>query len=692
MSGLVDKINLSSERSIVDINKVVPDIGQPRRKIEHNKIQDLTESLKAYGQFTYPLVEIKAGSEIRNYIGNLEDVDESDKQAVLEGMRDDENYYFLVVGHRRFLAAKNVPFREMEVDVLKNNLSLLERRLVQIDEDSQLALTPWRKAEEIVNAYHFENRERGIDGRPGITIKELSAYVSHSENTVRDAMRYVGRCSRQVKRLVESGDMSYEKAVLLSWIPSKEEQYEFALKHGKASFESLKKKVRSRVFQIADAEPEIAQKHGLLHMIRAVNSNEKDDYDFFSTGAIEKNYRPHILEKRGFARTAKNEVYRYLKLCSLDEEYAGHIQSVLEEKVERFLAEMSALGEEVRKHTTYMDDFNNRGVVNGKGVRYDTIGDSLRAIEEDERAPVSVINRKNRTKKVNIGTIYPDPKNPRGPVTEEEIEDLATAIKRDGRLLNPVLVEKTDNDYVLVCGHRRLEACRRAGLKKIPAIELQHLDPKLRLWLQRQENMQVPFTASERARALSQVYDLADSGGVDDLIEIMSISRQTGLNELKYEKEVCREVKILVEEGLMPFSSALLFTNKNLRVEDMPLNPEQQLDIAYTAVLTGKTSKKEIRESITGFIDSIEMGKKQQRLFDIPIDRQAVYRKQAEEFGLTLLGLSQTISLWSGQEEIVRNVISRDVNTMTYLCTIAKMLSDARPVKRKNKAKRRAKK
>lgn len=48
-----------------------------------------------------------------------------------------------------------------------------------------------------------------------------------------------------------------------------------------------------------------------------------------------------------------------------------------------------------------------------------------------------------------------------------DVSDLATSIKTYGLLQPPVVVEQADR-YVLICGHRRLAACRSIGMKEIP--------------------------------------------------------------------------------------------------------------------------------------------------------------------------------------------------------------------------------
>ena len=78
---------------------------------------------------------------------------------------------------------------------------------------------------------------------------------------------------------------------------------------------------------------------------------------------------------------------------------------------------------------------------------------------------------KNENKLVNlpVDKIYPNPYQPRKVFNEDEIEKLSESIKENG-LLQPVIVRKQGNRFILIAGERRLRAVKKAGLKEIKAI------------------------------------------------------------------------------------------------------------------------------------------------------------------------------------------------------------------------------
>ena len=65
--------------------------------------------------------------------------------------------------------------------------------------------------------------------------------------------------------------------------------------------------------------------------------------------------------------------------------------------------------------------------------------------------------------------IVPNPNQPRKHFDEEALRELADSIKKHG-LLQPIIVRRDRDGYVLVAGERRWRACKMAGLRTIPAI------------------------------------------------------------------------------------------------------------------------------------------------------------------------------------------------------------------------------
>jgi ParB family chromosome partitioning protein len=68
-----------------------------------------------------------------------------------------------------------------------------------------------------------------------------------------------------------------------------------------------------------------------------------------------------------------------------------------------------------------------------------------------------------------IGTIRPNPNQPRKHFEEESLHSLAASIGELG-VLQPLLVREVDDGYELIAGERRWRAAKRAGLQMVPVL------------------------------------------------------------------------------------------------------------------------------------------------------------------------------------------------------------------------------
>jgi len=70
---------------------------------------------------------------------------------------------------------------------------------------------------------------------------------------------------------------------------------------------------------------------------------------------------------------------------------------------------------------------------------------------------------------VFIQDIKPNPYQPRAKIQESEIKDLILSIKEKG-VIEPLIVRREDEKFVLAAGERRLRAAQLAGLKEVPVV------------------------------------------------------------------------------------------------------------------------------------------------------------------------------------------------------------------------------
>jgi ParB family chromosome partitioning protein len=70
---------------------------------------------------------------------------------------------------------------------------------------------------------------------------------------------------------------------------------------------------------------------------------------------------------------------------------------------------------------------------------------------------------------IPLAEIKPNPYQPRARIQESDIKELAASIREKG-IIEPVIVRRINNQYVLAAGERRYRAAQLAGLSEIPAL------------------------------------------------------------------------------------------------------------------------------------------------------------------------------------------------------------------------------
>lgn len=137
-------------------------------------------------------------------------------------------------------------------------------------------------------------------------------------------------------------------------------------------------------------------------------------------------------------------------------------------------------------------------------------------------------------KLVPIDQVHPSNDNPRRKIGN--VEELAVSIKSMG-LLQSLVVAPNGDGYELIAGHRRLEACKVAGLEEVEVIIREHLDTDIKRREARLvENLQrEDLSPLEEAHAFKSLVELGRSQReLSDMIGTpqSQISKRVNLLEL----------------------------------------------------------------------------------------------------------------------------------------------------------------
>jgi ParB family transcriptional regulator, chromosome partitioning protein len=145
-----------------------------------------------------------------------------------------------------------------------------------------------------------------------------------------------------------------------------------------------------------------------------------------------------------------------------------------------------------------------------------------------------------------IGSVLPNPYQPRTEINEEALVELTASIEASG-LLQPVVVRPKNGKFELIAGERRWRAIQRLGWAKIPAV-VKDVDDQTLLTLALIENLQRnDLTAIDEAagyQRLGEEFKLPQS----EIARLVGRNRSTVANLLRLLR-LPDQVKTLVQQG-----------------------------------------------------------------------------------------------------------------------------------------------
>lgn len=178
--------------------------------------------------------------------------------------------------------------------------------------------------------------------------------------------------------------------------------------------------------------------------------------------------------------------------------------------------------------------------------------------------------------KMPLSRISPNPNQPRKTFSEESLDELAQSISEHG-IIQPLVVKKSGNDYIIVAGERRYRAAIKCKLKTVPVI-IRNLDERSTREISLIENLQrEDLNAIEEAEAIKElltIYKISQ----EELAKKLGKARPSIANAVRL-LHLPDSLKQAVREGLLTagHARALLAVN----------NPVHQLELAQKAMEEG---------------------------------------------------------------------------------------------------------
>ncbi|MCD6532230.1 ParB/RepB/Spo0J family partition protein [bacterium] len=213
-------------------------------------------------------------------------------------------------------------------------------------------------------------------------------------------------------------------------------------------------------------------------------------------------------------------------------------------------------------------DRKKRGL--GRGLDAILPGDVEELLEYGEKS--------GQLEEIPIEQVKPNPFQPRREFDPKALEELAESIKSQG-VLQPILVARDGEDYVLIAGERRIRASKLAGLEKIPAIVLPEKPSDEQLvFLALVENLQRedldPVEEAEAYRTLAEKFGMTQ----EEIARRVGKSRPAVANALRLLRLPPKVLELLRERKITTGHAIVLLEEPD---------PQRQVRLAQLAARRG---------------------------------------------------------------------------------------------------------
>lgn len=188
-----------------------------------------------------------------------------------------------------------------------------------------------------------------------------------------------------------------------------------------------------------------------------------------------------------------------------------------------------------------------KGLGKGLGALLSVYDEETVEVKQEPKQ-VKVNEVKNGVEEIAIKDIYPNPNQPRKNFEEGALQELANSIKIHG-VISPIIVNSSDDGYMIIAGERRWRASKLAGLKTIPCLVKDYTNKQIKE-ISIIENLQrEDLNPIEAARAIKQLMD--EYGFTQEAVaERIGISRPNIANTLRLLSLTSDVIKLVEDEKL----------------------------------------------------------------------------------------------------------------------------------------------
>ena len=263
---------------------------------------------------------------------------------------------------------------------------------------------------------------------------------------------------------------------------------------------------------------------------------------------------------------------------------------------------------------------------------------------------------KNTKKNISIDKLHPFENHPYKVQDNEEMERLAESIKQNG-VLSPIIVrpeENTADEYEIISGHRRVMACRKAGITEVHAL-IVSLDRDAAAIVLVDSNLhrehilpsEKAFAYKMKAEALAHQGFRADltSDQLGPKLTVEMISESDSASQVKRYIRLTNlipEILQYVDDGRIAFTPAVELSYLNEQEQNDLLEQIESNDCTPSLSQACRFKKMSQEDGLTPEVIAAVMCEEkanQREMFKVPMERIRQYipnanAKQAEDFVL----------------------------------------------------------
>lgn len=196
-----------------------------------------------------------------------------------------------------------------------------------------------------------------------------------------------------------------------------------------------------------------------------------------------------------------------------------------------------------------------------------------------------------------IEEIRPNPYQPRKEFDKKALEELCESIKTHG-IFTPLLVRKSVSGYDLITGERRLRAAKMAGLKTVPAIQVEFTEEQM---------MEIAILENVQREDLNPIEEAA---AYESLIQKLGYTQEKLAERVGKSREYCANIMRLLK---LPEDVQSMVVNKELTMSHvrplLSLNDEEEI---FDAAEKIKKNKMSVRE-VEAYVRDVNGGQKKQK-------------------------------------------------------------------------------